>query len=203
MQKNFCYPKFSDTPKCFPTNCCVLWENKVFKENCDIPLLGIKFFDTSKFLKHRRDAHENFWHCETKNHRRKNVIPPFWCKNFFETKNFLKKSRIPFGKFSVLWDKRFRIKPWCPSPTYAWKLSIKEFFWNTKVFSNEIIYYSETKTSTENHDTPPLLSINNFPYKKFSETKSGSLARFSRSCEMKKFRTKPWSFPPPLPETLR
>ena len=48
------------------------------------------------------------------------------------------------------------------APSYAWKFSFKEFFWNTKVFSNKTFRYSETKTSTENRDTPPLLSIKYF-----------------------------------------
>ena len=70
------------------------------------PLLWIKFFDTPNFLKRRRDAHKFFWHCQTKNFRRKNVIPPFSSIKHFETKNFLKNSRISLRKFSALWDKR-------------------------------------------------------------------------------------------------
>ena len=171
------------------------------------PLLCIKFFDTPNFLKHWWDAHEIFRHCETKIFRRKNVIPPSMHKIFrypkfsetlkgcprnfssiklFETKNFLKNSRIPLQKFSALWDikistenrdmpplihKFFSIpenfqktrvplqsfsfrscetkssdKTVMPPLSYAWKFSIKEFFWNnTKVFSNEIFRYNETK----------------------------------------------------------
>ena len=41
---------------------------------------------------------------------------------------------------------KISIKPWCPPPSYAWKFSIKEFFWNTEVFSDEIFWYSQTKT---------------------------------------------------------
>ena len=201
------------------------------------PLLCIKFFDTPNFLKHWRDAHEIIRHCETKNFRRKNVIPPsmhkifrypkfserlkgcpgkfsaLWDKKFstekrdtpfssiklFETKNFLKNSRIPLRKFSALWDMKistenrdrphfihkfffdtkkfpesrrvplqsfsFRScetkssdKTVMPPPFYAWKFSLKEFFWSSKVFSNEIFRYSETKTSRENRDAPPTLS---------------------------------------------
>ena len=134
-------------------------------------------------------------HCETKNFRRKNVIPPFSSIKLFETKNFLRNSRIPLRKFSALWDiklstenrdkpplihKFFSIpenfrktegflykafcfgpvrqkvstKPWCPAPLLCMKIFDKRNFWNTKVFSNEIFWYSETKTSTENRDTP-------------------------------------------------
>ena len=56
----------------------------------------------------------------------------------------------------MLWDKKFRQNRDAPRPSYAWKISMKEFFWNnTKVFSNEMFRYSEIKTSTENLDTPP------------------------------------------------
>ena len=97
--------------------------------------------------------------------------------------------------FGTVRQKKFRIKPWCPVHSYPWKISIKEFFWNTKVFSIELLRYSETKTSTENDDTPPLLPIKKFPYQKVSETQNGSLAKFFRSCEIRIFSTKSWSFP--------
>ena len=77
---------------------------KIFDGKLWYSLLCIKFFDTSKFLKHWRDAHEIFRHCETKNFRQKNVIPPFPSIKLFETRNFLKNSRIPSGKFSALWE---------------------------------------------------------------------------------------------------
>ena len=134
----------------------------------------------------------------------KTWYPAFSSIKFFETRNFLKTSRIPIRNFSALWDmkistenrdmpslihkffsipenfrktegflyKAFRFgpvrqkvstKPWCPPPSSAWKFSIKEFFWNTKVFSNEMFRYSETKTSTENRDTPPLIQTFSIP----------------------------------------
>ena len=148
-------------------------------EKRDTPYYEKKKFDTPNFLKHWRDAHEIFRHCETWNFRRKIVIPPFSSKKYFETWNFLKNSGIPSGNFSALWDIKILIgncemptlihkfisipeffwktdgflykefpfgpvkqktlaKSWCP-PSYAWKVSIKEFFWNTTVFSNEIV----------------------------------------------------------------
>ena len=48
-------------------------------------------------------------------------------------------------------------------PSYAWKFSMKEFFRSTKVFSNEIFQYSETKTPTENRDSPPLSKLFRYP----------------------------------------
>ena len=106
MHKIFRYPKFSETLKGCPRNFSVLWE-KNFDGKTWYPLVCIKFFDTLNFLEHLGHAHEIFWHCETKNFRRKNVIPPFSSIIFFETKN-CKNSRISLRKFSALWDKNFR-----------------------------------------------------------------------------------------------
>ena len=132
IHKMFRYPKFSEILKRCPWTFSALWD-------------------------------QNF--------RRKNVIPPFWSTKLFETKNFLKNSRIPLRKFSAPWDikvsmenrdmlplihkffsipqnfrktegflhktfrfgpvrQKVRTKPWCRSPSYAWKFSIKELFWN-------------------------------------------------------------------------
>ena len=71
-------------------------------------------------------------------------------------------------------------------PSYAWKFSIKEFFWSTKVFSNEIFQYSETKTATEYRDTPPSF-IQNFSEPEISETPKDSPTKFFGT-EIKKFR---------------
>ena len=185
------------------------------------------FFRYPIFLKHWSDAHENFRHCETKNFWRENMKPPSSSINLFETKNSPKNSRIPWRKFSALWDiktstesrdkppffhkflsvtetfrktegflyKAFRFgpvrqkistKPWC-APSHGWKFSIKEFFWNTKVFSNQIFRFSMTKTSTENRDTPPPPLI----HKKFFPTSN-----------FLKHRMVPWrSFFGPVRET--
>ena len=60
-----------------------------------------------------------------------------------------------------------------PHPSYALKFSIKEFFWNTTVFSNEIIWYSQTKTFRRKNVIPPIMK-KIFQYPKFSETLKGS-----------------------------
>ena len=87
-----------------PLKFCGTVRQKIFDGKLWYPLLCIKFFDTPNFLKHWRDVHEIFRHCETKNFRRINVIPPFSFIELFEIKNFLKNSRIPLRKFSALWD---------------------------------------------------------------------------------------------------
>ena len=83
------------------------------------PLLCINFFDTPSFLEHWRDAHEIFWHCETKNFRLKIVIlpppfapPPLLSIIFFDTRIFLihRSERFPLRSFSALRQKKFRQK---------------------------------------------------------------------------------------------
>ena len=93
------------------------------------------------------------------------MICPLLSINFFRYQKTSGKQKGSFTKLSVsvLWDKKFRQNQDAPPLSYAWKFSIKEVFCNTKVFSNEIFRYSETKTSTENRDNPPpLLSIKYF-----------------------------------------
>ena len=149
MHKIFRYPKFSETFKVCSRNFSALWDKKISIENLESPppLLSINFFATGRFLKHSTEGftYQIYRHCETKNFRRKNVIPPsmhkyfrypkisetfkgcpriflaLWDKKFstekrdtpffihifFETKNFLKNSRISLRKFSALWDKNF------------------------------------------------------------------------------------------------
>ena len=53
-KKFFRYPKFSNTPNCSNNFFSVLWDNNFLIQSRDIPLLGIKFFDTRNILKHRR-----------------------------------------------------------------------------------------------------------------------------------------------------
>ena len=153
---------------------------------------------------------------------------PLLCQKLFETKNFLKNSKIPLRKFSALWDikfstenrdkpplihnfflvpeyfrktegflyKAFRFgpvrqkistKPWCP-PSCAWKFSIKEFFWNTKVFSNEIFRYSETKTPTGNRDTPHLIHKIFVPIRNFLKHRMVFWRCFFGPVRLKNFR---------------
>ena len=61
IHKFFRYQKFSETKKGSPTKYFRYCETTIFfLENCDIPLLGIKFFDTRNFLRHRRFPRRNF-----------------------------------------------------------------------------------------------------------------------------------------------
>ena len=102
------------------------------------PLLCIIFFNTSKFPKHWGDAHEFFRQCEIKIFRSKNVIRAFSSIKLFETRSFIKNSKIPLRNFSALWDKIFSTEK-SDTPFYAKSFSIPQIFWNiegmpTKVF---------------------------------------------------------------------
>ena len=115
-------------------------------------------------------------------------------ETFWKTERFLYKT-FCFGPVR----QKFQTKPWCPPPSYAWKFSIEEFFWNTKVFSDEIFRYSETKTLTENRDTPPSL-IQTFSVPEINETlKDPPLRKFSALWDKKFSRenldTSPLSYP--------
>ena len=76
IHKFFRYQKVSETKKGSPTKFFRYCETTIFFiENRDIPFLGIKFFDTRNFLRHRRFPRRNFSNCETKIFQRKIVIP--------------------------------------------------------------------------------------------------------------------------------
>ena len=64
---------------------------------------------------------------------------------------------------------------WYPSPFYAWKVSMLDFFWNEEVFPNEMFQYCETKNMTENLVMPtPFLIHNTFRSQKVFEAQYGS-----------------------------
>ena len=140
---------------------------------------------------------ECFRNCETKKFRLKIVIWPVISIIFFRYQKISGKQKGSFTKLfvSVLWDKKFRQN--CDAPSYAWKWSEKDIFWNTKVLSNEKFWYSETKISTENRDDPPsyawILSI-----KKFSQTPKCSPMKYFDTVRQKLRRNIVMTPPPRL-----
>ena len=222
-------PEISETLKGSFTKFFGIVRQKIFDGNLWYPQLCKKFFDTPKFLKHWRDAHEIFRHCETKNFRRKLVIPPimhkifrypkFWdtlkgcLRNFsalwdkkistenrdmpplihnffFDTRNFPENRRVHLQSFSFRsCETKSSDKAVMPPPLLCMKIFDKNFFWNTKVFSNEMFRYSETKTSTENRDTPPPPCPNFFDTRNYCNSKGFPYGNF-RYCETKNFQRK-------------
>ena len=176
------------------------------------PLLCIKFFVTPNFLKHWRDAHEIFRHCETKNFRRKIVLPPIMHKTFRYPK-FLKHWRDVHEIFRHCETKNFRRKNVIPPFSFIKLFETKNFLKNSRIPLRKFSALWDIKISTENRDMPPLIhnffsipenfrKTEGFLYKAFRscETKSsdktvmhsteGFTYQFFRHCETKKFRQK-------------
>ena len=198
MLKIFRFPKFCDTPKCSPTNNFGTARQKIFDGKYWYPPpLSLNFFANKNFLKqHRRVTPWKFsalWDIKISSEKRDK--PPLIHKFFSIPENFRKTEGFFYKAFrSGLVRQKFSTKPWCPSPSYAWKFSIKEFFWTTKVFSNELFGYTET----ENRDTTPLIhKIFFFLPEIFWNSTEGFPYEIFRHCETKNFRRK-ILIPPPL-----
>ena len=73
-------------------------------------------------------------------------------------------------------------------PSYAWKPSIKEFPWNTTVFSSEIIWFSQTKNLRRKIVITPIMK-RVFRYPNFSQKLKDAHEKF-RHCVTKNFRRK-------------
>ena len=159
MHKIFRYPITSETLKGCPRFFSALWDQKVSTGKRDITLFIQKFFWNQELSQKQKDtltkvfgtlSHKNFdW-----NSGYAPLIPKFLSvpEKFRKSEKFLYKA-FNFGPVR----RKFLQYRDAPLP-YACKFTMKDFFWNTKVFSNEIFLYSETKTSTEKRDTPPFPS---------------------------------------------
>ena len=175
---------------------------KNFRRKVVIPPIRHKIFRYPKFSETLQGCPRKFsalWDVKTSTEYRD--MPPLIHKffsipeNFRKTEGFLYKA-FRFGPVR----QKVPTKPWCP-PSYAWKFSIKEFFWNTKVFSNEIFRYSDTKTSTENCDTPPLIQTFSIP--EIIATVKDSPTEIFGTVRQKIFDGKSWySLLPPLIQTF-
>ena len=74
---------------------------KVFAERTWYLLLCIKIFDTPNFLKHWRDAHKKFRHCETKKFQLKNAISLTMHKFYSWPPNYLNHWRDAHKNFRL------------------------------------------------------------------------------------------------------
>ena len=64
---------------------------------------------------------------------------------FFDTRNFVKQNGPLTKFFGPVRQKKFGKTMMPPSPSYAWKFSIQEFFWNTEGVSDEVFRYCGAK----------------------------------------------------------
>ena len=136
-----------------------------------------KIFRHPNLLKPSRDANEfrtkffALWDIKIPTENRD--MPPFIHNVFSIPETFWKTEGFLYNDFRFGPVKqKILAKPWCP-PSYAWKFSIKEIFRNTTVFSNEIVWYSQTKTLRRKNVIPPIMN-KTFQYPKFSEILKGS-----------------------------
>ena len=165
-------PEISETIKGSFTKFFGTVRQKSSDGNLWYPLLCIKFFDTPNLLKHWRDAHEIFRHCETKNFWRKNVIPPFSFIKLFETKNFLKNSRIPLRKFSALWDIKILTENRDMPPLIHKFFSIPENFRKTEGFLYKAFRFGAVRQKVPTKPWCPLLCLKIFDKRIFLKHQS-------------------------------
>ena len=100
----------------------VLWDNNFLKQSRDIPLLGIKFFDTRNILKHRR-ARLRVWDKKIDRSRYS------YYRKKFDSITFLKYKDPPTKLFGTETKLHFWIK--CRSQWWNWCLK--------KTFENQIL----------------------------------------------------------------
>ena len=93
----------------------VLSDKKVSRENRDIPLLSINFFDQRNFLKNEGFPYEFSRYCE-KIIIRQNCDTPSY-KNFFN-QTFSERQASPTNFFGTVRQKSFERKSWSPPPSH-------------------------------------------------------------------------------------
>ena len=129
---------------------------KIFDGRLWYPLLCIKFFGTPNFLKHWRDAHEIFRHCETKNFRRKIVIPPIMHK-IFRYPKFSEALKGCPRNFSALWDQNFLTEKGDTPFSFIKYFEAINFLKNSRIPLRKFSSLWDIKISTENRDMLPLM----------------------------------------------
>ena len=116
IHKMFRYLKLTETLKGCPKKFFGTMRSKIFAEKTWYPLLSMKLFDTPNYLKHWRDAHKKFRHCETKKIRQKTCYL-LLCKKIFPYPNFSETLKECPQIFSEMWDKNFSTEI-CYTPYY-------------------------------------------------------------------------------------
>ena len=92
------------------------------------------------------------------------MIPPFSSIKLFETKIFLKNSRIPLRNFSALWDIKFLTENRDIPPLISKFFSIPELFWKTEGFLYKNFRFGPVRQKTrQSRDAlPPRLCMKIF-----------------------------------------
>ena len=162
-------------------NFSALWDKKFSIENLETPppppLLSINFFATGKFLKYSTEGftYQIYRHCETKNFRRKKVIP-LVCIKFFDTPNFLKHRRDAHEYFQDCETKNFRRKNVIPPSMHKF-FRYPKFSETFKGCPRNFLPLWDQKFSAEKRDTPFFIHIF-FETKNFLKNSRISLRKF-------------------------
>ena len=156
---------FSETMKGCTRNFLALRDKKFSTKSCDIPIMH-KVFDTRNFLKHWRDAHKIFRHCETENFQRNYVIPSLMHKKTI-TPNFLKIEGMP-TIFWALCDPKFLTENVIP-PVLHKNFRYHNFAKTLQGCSWNFSALWDQSFSREKYDTPLFSSEKTFRNEKFSQ----------------------------------
>ena len=158
--------------------------------------LSLAFFDAPNKWNTKGLIYEVFRHCETKNFRRKLVIPPIMHK-IFRYPKFSETLKGSPWNFSALWDKKFSTENLDTPPPLVQTFSIPEIIATVKDSPTEIFGTVRQKKSTENRDIT-LWSIKFFDPRINETLKDSPLLNFSALWD-KKFSTGNLDTPSPPP----
>ena len=157
---------------------------KTFDGKTWYPLVCIKFFDTPNFLKLWRYAHEIFQHCETKNFRRKNVIPPSMPK-VFRYHKFSETFKGCPRNFLALWDIKFSTGNRDMPPLIHKFFSIPETFRKTEGFLYKAFRFGPVRQKVPTKPWCPPPMHENFRWKNFSEAPKCSPMKYFNTVRQK------------------
>ena len=169
-----------------------------------------KFFRYPNFSESLKRCPGNFRHCETKNFRRKNVIPPppppfppSLIQTFSIPEFFWDIEGMPTKLFGTVRPKIFDEKTWYP-PFHP------QNFLKPKIFSKTVGFPYESfrplwdmKNLTGNRDMPPLIQKFFSRPEKIRKTEGFLYKRFCSGPVRPKNLGKQWCLPPPMHENSR
>ena len=143
-----------------------------------------------------------FFGSETKNFRRKNVIPPFSSIKLFEIKNFLKNSTVSLRKFSALWDIKISTENRDMPPLIHKFFSIPKNFRKTEGFLYKAFRFGPVRQKVPTKPWCPSSNAWIF-FDKRIFLKPQSVLQWNIPVQWdKNFDGKSWYSPPPLIQTF-
>ena len=168
VNENFRFKNFFKHRRSLLRSFSALWDQKFSTEKRDTPLSDASNFSIPEVFRYTEVLNnEIFRYCETKKLRWKNVIPPFSSIKPFETRTFIKKSRISWQKFAALWDIKISTENRGPL-SYTWKFSIKKVSGTPKWSPTE--YFGTVRQKLFDGKSwylPPLIHKTFFPTRTF------------------------------------